>query len=192
MLPRSEWKQRQPGRPRRYEVLREMVDRHGWTAGAELGMFDGRTSFYLLDHCPSLSMIGVDVFEPNPDKIGRWEFGEDAHMACPFNQYLAEIYKRVDRDYPERCTVIKGDTVYAASVVPDNSLDFIFCDSCHSYDHLLAEIRAWAPKIKDTGYFTGHDIFFETVELAVREAFGKDWEETTNHVWYAKKCDLKL
>jgi hypothetical protein len=38
---------------RRMEVLAALIAEHGWTKGAEIGVWKGATFFHLLDHCPS-------------------------------------------------------------------------------------------------------------------------------------------
>jgi hypothetical protein len=57
----------------RYEVLEQLIKKHGWQAGAELGVLAGDTIFHLLETCPTLYMVGVD----------RWEKGEPVQVPAP-------------------------------------------------------------------------------------------------------------
>jgi len=66
--------------------------------------------------------------------------------------------------------VIKMDSLEAVNLYKDNSLDFIFLDGSHDYDSVTADLKAWYPKIKKTGIFTGDDYqpgFWPGVILAV-------------------------
>ena len=192
MRPRSEWKHTTPSRPRRWEVLTRLVLDKQLTRGVEIGIFDGRTTFYLLRHCPELEMVGVDLFEPRPEKVKDWESGVDAHLSCPFDQYYKDIVETSEKEFPGRVTVIKGDSIFAASLFEDNYFDFIFVDADHSYTGVAGDIDAWAPKVKPNGYITGHDIHFNSVQMAVEEFFGDNYETHTNSVWTARKADCRI
>jgi len=45
----------------------------------------------------------------------------------------------------------------AAEQFEDNSLDFVHIDASHDYENVLADIRAWYPKVKPGGFITGDD-----------------------------------
>lgn len=53
--------------------------------------------------------------------------------------------------------VIKNWSVAAAGDVPDKSLDFVYLDANHTYEHVTADIAAWAPKVRPSGIVSGHD-----------------------------------
>ena len=74
---------------------------------------------------------------------------------------------------------IRKLSVEAANLYPDNSIDFVFIDACHDYECVLADIRAWYPKVRPTGYIAGHDYKHPNhpgVEQAVRELLPKHIE----------------
>lgn len=54
-------------------------------------------------------------------------------------------------------TIVKEESAKAAARFPDHSLDFVFIDANHTYDHVIADIRAWKPKISPGGMLAGHD-----------------------------------
>lgn len=54
-------------------------------------------------------------------------------------------------------TKLCGDSVAWATAFADESLDLVYLDSDHGYDHVKAEIEAWWPKVKPDGYLAGHD-----------------------------------
>ena len=52
---------------------------------------------------------------------------------------------------------VQGDSVSVSKRYADKSLDFVWIDADHSVDGVLADLRAWHPKVKDDGCFAGHD-----------------------------------
>lgn len=57
----------------------------------------------------------------------------------------------------DRRRIIRAESVDAAGMIGDASLDFAFIDADHSYEGCAADIRAWLPKIKPGGWIGGHD-----------------------------------
>lgn len=49
------------------------------------------------------------------------------------------------------------DSLEAARLFDDESLDLVFMDSDHTYEHVIKEIRLWLPKVKLGGILCGHD-----------------------------------
>ena len=148
----------------RWHFLKQLIDRNGWTIGAELGVFKGNTYLYLLENCPQLTLIGVDLWAEQPgvagqeDKIGR-----------DFDGFLRNI--RAQTAGNGRARIIQGHTVAAADQVEDESLDFVFIDADHSTEAVRADILAWQPKLKPTGCMIGHDIDWPSVHDAVVEFY---------------------
>jgi hypothetical protein len=150
-----------PVRWKRFDVLRELTLHHGWTRGAELGLWHGRTIVHLLAHCGELTMIGVDLWQPQPDNPGPEGYEGWDH------QQHEQIARRSLRPYGSRATIIKDWTAKAAEQVPDGSLDFVFVDADHSEAGCRRDIEAWLPKIKLSGWMIGHDITWPGVRTAV-------------------------
>ena len=71
--------------------------------------------------------------------------------------------------------------------IADESMDFIFHDSDHSYPFVKNEIQAYLPKLKPGGYSIGDDYNWTPVKRSVREAFGLNYGITGKDVWYAIK-----
>lgn len=141
----------------RGNYLIALARKYGWTRGAELGVWYGKTLFAMLAALPDLTMIGVDNWAPYPhhahhkdQAANREEVMRNAAM-CP------------------RAVIIEKDMTEAARDVPDASLDFIFIDGDHSYEGCRQDIVTWLPKIKPDGWITGHDFLFPGVHEAVTE-----------------------
>lgn len=66
--------------------------------------------------------------------------------------------------------LIQLPSVMAAGAYPDGSLDFVWIDGDHRYDAVLADLRAWWPKVKPGGVLAGHDYDKPDVVRAVRDS----------------------
>lgn len=147
----------------REQWIAALVKQHGWTRGAELGICKGRTFLFVLDACPDLTLIGVDLWAPQPDNPGIETYDKWDHVK-------GERYCRSEaRAFGERAIIIKDWTVNAAKQIEDNSLDFVFIDADHSTEAVRNDIDAWWPKVKDTGWIIGHDIHWPVVKVVADE-----------------------
>jgi len=147
--------------------LEQLIKENDFRFGAELGVHEGVTHFYLMDVFPDLRMIGVDQYQGIQLK------------------YWAAVDLKL-KDYIGRSTFYRMTTAEAARRVKDESLDFVFIDADHSYNSVLADIKNWAPKVKPGGYISGHDINMSSVKRAVKETVG-NYNTAWDDVWYIKK-----
>lgn len=113
-------------------------------------------------------------------EIGVWEgrFARDicaitgAHLTAVDPWAVQEGYlevkndkRRLDRAYEAtkqalasyQHTIIRATSLEAAKQIPDRSLDAVFIDGNHLREPVLADISAWAPKVKHGGILSGHD-----------------------------------
>ena len=70
---------------------------------------------------------------------------------------------------------IKGNSITSAELFEDASIDGLYIDSKHIYDHCIQEINAWLPKIKKGGFISGHDYTYKFIGViqAVHEKFDR-------------------
>lgn len=61
------------------------------------------------------------------------------------------------------------DSLTASTRHAPETLDALFLDDDHSYEHVKAELAAWWPALKPGGWLAGHDFDWPTVKLAVLE-----------------------
>lgn len=147
------------------ETLVKLVQQHGWTRGAELGVDKGILFGMLLRECPALNLIGVDTFPKR----------ERSHRA--FDLFL---------DYPNRVQLYQATTKEASREVQDGSLDFVFIDADHGYEAVREDIALWTPKVRSGGWLGGHDYYprkFPGVVQAVNEAFVGKHHELSGTIW---------
>ena len=118
----------------------------------ELGCFQGKSSHALLSGCRG-QVFCIDHFKGSTDvndathgKSGKKEFlsncGEFAHLR-----------------------LIELDTVLAADLFADKTIDMIFIDAGHLHNEVLADLTAWAPKCKKL--LCGHDFTHPSVRQAL-------------------------
>lgn len=141
----------------RWEWLERQVQGRGLSRGAELGVKEGRTLFHLLDRCPGLSMIAVDLWAPSGDAATRdW----------PHADYERAVRARA-AGYGNRVELLKMSTREAADVVAVGSLDFVFIDADHATAAVMADIAAWRPKLRPGGLLCGDDAGWRSVRAAL-------------------------
>lgn len=171
----------------RWRTIEKFVKENGWTHGVELGVWEGSTFKHLVKTCPSLHMIGIDLYAPQPDNEGpeKWTPGENGHR-WDHDKYYNDLIQFC-KGYPNRAGIIKDYTTVAATHFEDESLDFVFIDADHSYEGVRDDIEHWETKVRSGGYIIGHDIHFESVKRAVEERFGKDYQTADDFLWYVVK-----
>lgn len=146
-----------PGGATRHH-LAELFFELEYTKGAEIGVYVGRYSQELLDCNPNLTLYCVDGW---PVYQGVSRRVQDI--------YYSRCVRRLT-PYGERAKIIKMLSQDALSVVPDNSLDFVYVDSDHFFDHAMSDIIGWSAKVRVGGILSGHDygnVFRGGVMIAV-------------------------
>lgn len=145
----------------RFHVIAFLARELGWREGAELGVMDGHCMAAILAECPALRMFGVDLWEPQPANDGPEDWCDWPHA----DHYRAAC--KAVAPFTGRAELWQGLTAEAAGLHADGTLDFVWIDADHSTEGVTADIRAWLPKLKPTGWFIGHDISWPTVKAAV-------------------------
>lgn len=136
----------------------------------EVGSWLGRSAAYFVDQVThrsrfsfnNLILVCVDT----------WEGSEEHKLYVAQHDVYAEFCENVDGWIRGGYIVpVRKPSVEAAKDYEDESLVGVFIDASHEYEDVLADIRAWWPKVKQGGYFGGHDINWPGVSRAVQESF---------------------
>lgn len=107
--------------------------------------------------------------------VDAWRDGIDS---C---QRHREVMAEVEQLFEERMGAfpnvekIRNLSVEAAEMFSDGSVDLVYLDAGHDEDSVLADLKAWKPKVRPGGFLAGHDFGNKRcpgVELAVRKFFG--------------------
>jgi hypothetical protein len=133
----------------------------------EIGCWKGRsTSCMGVEIINSKNNIKFDVV----DTFGGSAEHGNVDSEKLFNKFMTNI----DPVRSAINTVHKMTSVQASELYADNSLDFVFIDASHDYTNVLADIKAWYPKIKFGGTMSGDDYCsdWRGVVDAVNEYFG--------------------
>ena len=186
--------------------IESLVKEHGWTTGAELGVKEGRVFMYLLWKCQELTMHGIDVWVHkgadydadvlpiiNPSKVQAIASGAAGsiganNFSINYGYYvnIKEFTAGYNGKGRDRSVLHRMNTNKAAKLIEDKSLDFIFIDADHHYEHVKNDILTWLPKVKDDGWILGHDIDFPDVERAVRELLPNFEHAGVETCWFIK------
>lgn len=162
--------------------------------GAEIGVWKGDTSAYLLDNNPGLKMIGVDPYpigeELDSDLlnfgVAHWLWFKDDQDA---NAMFSETNRRFE-SYGERAKLIRKPSIEAAKDFPDGFFDFIYIDANHFYTEVKKDILAWMPKVRTGGWIIGDDFSWnlrcDQVARAVMEIFSYNYGVLAD-TWFVKK-----
>lgn len=114
--------------------------------GAEIGVYRGGYSEILLKTIPNLKLFGIDLWELYP---GYRDYKKDDIK----DAYQEALEKTKNFD----CQLIKGWSHEVVKQIPDESLDFVYIDGNHSYEHTVEDIALWSKKVRKGGIVYGHD-----------------------------------
>lgn len=109
---------------------------------AEIGVDQGDFSEKILQICTPEKLYLVDAWH-----------SERYHDGL-FNQVVDKFSDKIDSDKME---IKRGLSVEMSSEFTDQSLDWIYIDTDHSYETTIRELLCYAPKIKPGGIISGHD-----------------------------------
>ncbi len=121
--------------------------------GAEIGVWEGKTSEMLLREFPILILFMVDrykLYEPGGT-------GTLSKVKTQDEMYEA-MGKAVDRTMfaESRRILLIGDSTDVREIIP-KGLDFIFFDADHSYTAVYRDLGSYYPKVTRGGLVCGHD-----------------------------------
>lgn len=172
----------------------DMVDKFDNAIFAELGSFKGRSAVYMAETIKTrkknIKLVCVDLW-PTPTEcdtlrgFGAGQ-GKEGEIIKAAGVSLMDEFVENTKDYRDIIFPIRDFTTYTADIFPDNHFHFIFVDAGHSYDQVKADLEAWYPKLAPGGYMGGHD-FYDHVQKAVTEFFGKEVERTCQSSWIMTK-----
>lgn len=133
---------------------------------AEIGVADGESALYL---AWKLNQLGKNFTLYMVDNLDYGGYIQ-----------LCKIYENIIASgLGGNIKVVPKDSIEASKDFNDGELDFLFLDSSHEYQETKDSIKAWYPKIKDEGIFSGHDFhLYEGVRHAVGELIPTHFKRT--------------
>lgn len=171
---------------RRWDVLVSMIQAENFNHFVEVGTKEGRTTSFVLEHCPMVKVIGIDPWSQmvKDDDVN----GGETYEQWDFKEIEREFWKCVE-PWKSRLTFMRRTSRDSASKVEDGSQDIIFIDAAHDYDSVLEDISLWTPKIREGGILAGHDFqhSFPSVMEAVADSFNLMFVEIMpDSVWWIR------
>jgi predicted O-methyltransferase YrrM len=146
----------------------------------EIGSFKGRSTVAICEGIgakPGVTVWAVDTFAGDSDVVEI--------TGGPVDQEAVEAeFARNTAGY-DFLRVIVAESVAAAEQFDRESLDWVFIDADHSYEAVVADIAAWAPKLKPGGLLSGHDYGRAGVTDAVRRSFRA--VDQAASIWYTRE-----
>lgn len=161
---------------------------HGWVYGAEIGVLRGKTLFSMLEAIPHLRMYGVDQWLQLPL---RPEENAETYHDFNMEQLAEDVISRAGREFPDRCKILRGESIRMAQKVRDHSLDFVFIDGDHTEPGVERDIKAWAPKVRAGGWVLGHDNDWNTVRRVINRLC-PGWTNLGEAVWGIERAGVRV
>ena len=110
----------------------------------ELGCWMGRSTAALA--VPGIRLISVDNFQGIPNDVTQ----RQARQFDVYQAFMSNILK-----YGLRVSLLCMDSLKAAELIKDRSVDMVFADDDHG--DFRRVINAWERKVKRGGIVSGHD-----------------------------------
>ena len=118
--------------------------------GVEIGVAEGHFSEVICKSNPDMIVTGVDQWKPY--------FGYlDYQRESTYKRMLSHTLERM-KPYGNY-NILKTSSMDGATKFADNSVDFIYIDANHDYDHVIEDITAWYKKLRPGGIISGHDYY---------------------------------
>jgi hypothetical protein len=162
-----------------------MLNDEGLTGIAvEVGVDQGAFAEKMLSVWNGRVYLLVDPWKHFIDSdMSQEQFDSIANQVC-------ERFKHNDRTFIHRTT-----SIISAQGKESNSLDFVYIDANHDYEHCKQDIAAWYPLVKIGGYLAGHDYDNDKGVVKAVNEFCIDrninlqiiHEPTIGSSWYFKK-----
>ena len=122
------------------------------SVGCEVGVQLGRFSKQILEIVNPRILYLVDHWTSNMDGVrGRVRRERQRHFLWEAMGRLVEWIAR------GQARPICAWSEKAATLLPDQHLDWVYIDAQHTYRRLTEDLTAWFPKVKIGGTIAGHD-----------------------------------
>lgn len=127
---------------------------------AEIGVLKGDYADLICSR-PISELHLVDPWVSILDVADRWHAVPQGKM----DEYKTEVINRFAGN--DKVKIIEKYSIAAASDFEDNSIDWLYLDANHSYDFVRADLNAWWPKIKPSGFLCGNAYADNTFQVDI-------------------------
>jgi cephalosporin hydroxylase len=158
----------------------------GPAAFVELGCWRGKSSCFMAEAIKAsgkpIRFYCIDIWTGTPHH--KWMRDTAARAGGDMLGLWRDNLQRAG--VLDFATPIQEDSARAARHFADGSVDFVFVDADHRFENVVADVRAWRPKLVAGGVMAGHDFDMPDVARAVRQEFGPDGFAVTGRTWIAE------
>ena len=125
----------------------------------EIGVYQAEYASFFMSHWSGDMMYGIDPFL----KHNKEDYDDFLNEVS--QEYYDNLYNSVCAQFKcyNNYTLLRTTSEQAVTQFEDNSLDMVFVDGNHSYDHVMNDSRLWYPKIKTGGMLAYHDYILPSV-----------------------------
>lgn len=117
----------------------DLIDRLELKVGVEIGLGTGDNAIHLLENSSLEKLYSID----------NWSVRN-----C--RRHSQKTLKKMAK-YESRFEFLNQVSAMAAEQFEDGFFDFIYIDGDHQFRGINADIRAFYPKLREGGFFGGHD-----------------------------------
>ena len=129
-------------RPSFLIVLNELRDKP--IRAVEIGSFYGKNADIMLDSCPNLSLVMVDI-------------------------KITDDCKKVIEKHKGRVEVLEETSASASRRFKDKTFNYVYIDGGHEEDDVYTDLVCWHPKLKLYGIMGGHDWWYDGVKKGMKK-----------------------
>lgn len=106
----------------------------------------------------SFTLIGIDTCTGSGVEGPRRKDYHAPAVARNGGTFAGELHRNVlECGYGDAITLLIADSLRAARLFADASLDWVHLDARHDYDSVKADVGAWLPKVRPGGWLSGDD-----------------------------------
>ena len=114
--------------------------------------------------------VMVDPYQHYPEI----DYVDDSNVAQTLQESIyIDSRKRMSK-FGDRAIFLRLESLEAAKLLLDKSLDFVYIDARHDYFNFMSDLIAWWPKLKNGGILAGHDFQHAPIMNAVLEFSNKE------------------
>lgn len=127
--------------------LLKWFNEKGFRYGAEIGSADGRFAQLMCENIPGLQLYCVDPYIPYENNWRSADYQQKAYETA------------LERLSTYNAKIIRTTSIEASLKILDESLDYVFIDGAHDFDHVMEDIIAWSRKVRKGGVVSLHDYY---------------------------------
>jgi predicted O-methyltransferase YrrM len=134
----------------RIDAISNILNKIGAKVGVEIGVFKGEFSRNILNKWNGTLYL-IDPWRELSDEEYLDSSNHKNHQDA-FAKTMESI-----RGIEDRAFMLRGLGEEMVHLFQDNSLDYVYIDGNHDYDHVKQDLELWWPKLKPGGLMAGHD-----------------------------------